>query len=61
MFDMYSFINVSAVGVVSGVFCRELRRKRGREESSVTYRAAGSGRGARVSAVCPDQRSVGGK
>ena len=30
--DMYSFINVSAVGVVSGVFCRELRRKRGREE-----------------------------
>ena len=31
-YDMYSFINVSAVGVVSGVFCRELRRKRGREE-----------------------------
>ena len=31
------------------------------EEKRVTYRAAGSGRGARVSAVCPDQRSLGGK
>ena len=31
------------------------------EEMSVTYRAAGSGRGARVSALCPDQRSLGGK
>ena len=31
------------------------------EEKSVTYRAAGSGRGARVSALCPDQRSLGGK
>ena len=31
------------------------------EEKSVTYRAAGSGRGARVSALCPDQRTLGGK
>ena len=31
------------------------------EEKSVTYRAAGSGRGALVSALCPDQRTLGGK
>ena len=31
------------------------------EEKSVTYRAAGSGRGAIVSALCPDRRTLDGK
>ena len=57
---MYSFINVSAVGVVSGVFFVGSYDGR-EEEKSVTYRAAGSGRGALVSALCPDQRTLGGK
>ena len=57
---MYSFINVSAVGVVSGVFFVGSYDGR-EEEKSVTYRAAGSGREARVSALCPDQRTLGGK
>ena len=56
---MYSFDNVSAVGVVSGIFVGSYDGRE--EEKRVTYRAAGSGRGARVSAVCPDQRSVAGK